>query len=252
VPAVADPQARPEWVRISSGRTALWHDHRIHWMGSQLPPSVARAPGRTHVQAEWQIGLRQGSTALEVTGRLTWIPGRSAAPWLVASAALAIGGLTLGLRRRWSALAVAVVAVTANDLYHAGAVAWSWSGNTVYRTTQLIEGNSFSIAGWVAGLVGAWWLWRRRVDGLYAAVFAGVSAVLFTGVLDLSVLGRSEAPFTGPVALDRAMVSVSLGLGLGVVLGALAGLRAARTASGPGPEEECTVPEPPATLLGSA
>ncbi len=44
VPARADPLARPVWDRISGGPTARWHDHRIHWMGSQLRRASSGRP----------------------------------------------------------------------------------------------------------------------------------------------------------------------------------------------------------------
>jgi hypothetical protein len=68
-------------------------------------------------------------------------------------------------------------------------------------------------------------LWRRSPDGLYAAAFAGVSAALFTGILDITVLSRSDAPFNGPMSLDRVTVAVSLGLGVGLAVGAVLALR---------------------------
>lgn len=249
VPDRADSRAQPQWDRVSNGPAARWHDHRIHWMGNRLPPNVARAPGRAHVQAEWRIELQQASAPVVLTGRLSWIPGPSPLPWLLMAVALVGVGLLFGVARRWRALAGAVGLVTANDLYHATATAWSWSGDAVFRITQLIEANSFSIAGWVLGLVAVWWLRRRRVDGLYAAALAGASAVLFTGLFDVSVLGRSHAPFNGPLALDRATVTVSLGLGLGVVLGALAGIGADRL---PPADMECTAADLHATLPSPA
>ncbi len=206
------------------------------------------------MQAEWRIDLQQASGPVAVTGRLTWIPGLSPAPWLAVAAGLLALGLVLGLTRRWGALAGAVALVTVNDVFHAVATAWSWSGDAVYRATRLIDGNSFSIAGWVVGVVAFGWLRHQRADGLYAAALAGASAFLFTGLLDFGVLGRSQAPFNGPLALDRATVAISLGLGLGVVLGALAGVRVNR-ASPAGDDcdtEECAPAERPAIVPRSA
>lgn len=38
VPGSADPEAEPEWEKVSDGHVARWHDHRVHWMGEQDPP----------------------------------------------------------------------------------------------------------------------------------------------------------------------------------------------------------------------
>ena len=77
------------------------------------------------------------------------------------------------------------------------------------------------------GLLAVRLLIRQQVDGLYAAAFAGVSAALFTGLLDITVLSRSEAPFDGPIGVDRLTVAVSLGLGVGVAVGSILALRRA-------------------------
>jgi hypothetical protein len=52
-----------------------------------------------------------------------------------------------------------------------------------------------------------------------------VSAALFTGILDFTVMARSQAPFNGPMVVDRVTVAVSLGLGVGLALGAVLALR---------------------------
>ena len=65
---------------------------------------------------------------------------------------------------------------------------------------------------------------------MYAAVFAGGSAALFTGLLDFAVLSRSQAPFTASIFVDRVTVIISLGLGLGVAVGALLAIRASKPA----------------------
>jgi hypothetical protein len=198
-------------------------------MGTQLPPDVARSPNQVHHEANWQIMMIQGSTPITVTGNYTWIPGASPLPWLLLALVLAAIGVALGLMGAWGwPMAVAVVAVTVNDLYHAVAIAWFWSGSFTYRVEKFFSGSFYSIVGWVLGAVAAWLLVRRRVDGLYAAVFAGGSAALFTGLLDFTVLSRSQAPFAGSITVDRATVVISLGLGIGLAVGALIAIRASR------------------------
>jgi hypothetical protein len=40
-------QAAPQWLPMSPGNQARWHDHRIHWMGAVRPPAVqAHSPHR--------------------------------------------------------------------------------------------------------------------------------------------------------------------------------------------------------------
>jgi hypothetical protein len=226
VPATADAGATPRWEQFSNSQTALWHDHRIHWMGNQLPPDVARAPGQRHVQARFTVTLLQGSSRIEVKGDYTWVPGPGPFPWLVLAAALAAVAILVAVTRSWRVLAVATGLVVAFDFGHAVAVAGSWSGGPVFRVAQLFEGSSYQIPGWILGALAVRLLSRGRPRGRQAAACAGASAVLFTGLLDFQVLARSQGPFAGPVALDRLCVAVCLGLGLGVVAGALALIRA--------------------------
>ncbi|MDQ1357861.1 MAG: hypothetical protein QOG44_2234 [Acidimicrobiaceae bacterium] len=228
-PAGINKDGPPKWKKISSGQTARWHDHRAHFMGTQLPPDVAQAPNKVHQEANWEIAMTQGSTPITVKGNYTWIPGSSPLPWLLVALALAAVGAALGLLGAWGVpLAVALVVVTVNDIYHAVGIAWFWSGGFVYRLEKFFSGSFYSFVGWALGFVAVWLLVRRRVDGLYAAVFAGGSAALFTGLLDITVLSRSQAPFGGSLVVDRVTVVISLGLGLGVAVGALIGIRASR------------------------
>jgi hypothetical protein len=216
----------PEWKQISTGHTARFHDHRIHWMGGQPPPDVTRAPGIVHQRPIWTIDLRQGTTAITVTGHLTWIPGPSPFPSLLLALALAALAIAAALSRAWGPiLAVLVGLITANDLYHAVAIGFSVAGTTGTRLTRVLTGSFYSIIGWVLGALAVRLLWHRSPDGLYAAAFAGVSAALFTGVLDFTVLSRSQAPFNGPMVIDRVTVAVSLGLGVGLAVGAVLALR---------------------------
>ena len=229
IPVGVNVGGAPRWKKISSGHIARYHDHRTHWMGSVPPPDVQRAPNQVHIEANWTVTMMQGSTLITVKGNYIWIPGSSPVPWIVVAVVLVGVGAGLGLLGLWGApLAIAAVVVTLNDLYHAIGIAWFWSGNFTYRFEKFFSGSYYSMVGWILGFVGAWLLVRRRVDGLYATVFAGGSAALFTGLLDITVLSRSQAPFTASITIDRITVAVSLGLGLGVAVGALIAIRATK------------------------
>jgi hypothetical protein len=222
----ANPQAPPQWQQISSAQTVRWHDHRIHWMGTQAPPVVRQAPGKVHQLAPWNVVLHQGTQVITVTGTLTWLPGPSALPWLGLAAGLLVLGLAIGALGLWGApLALLTLLLTVNDAYHALGIGFSAAGGTGARFGRFFAGSFYSIVGWLLGLLAAWLLTRRRIDGLYAAAFAGISAALFGGLLDITVLSRSQAPFAASVGVDRFTVAVSLGLGLGVALGAIIALR---------------------------
>jgi hypothetical protein len=221
-----DPNAPPRWEQVSSGHVARWHDHRIHWMGSSLPPDVRRAPGQVHVQAVWQVGLRQGSLPVTVTGELRWVPGPSPWPWVFGALVVAVGCVVLGRLPQWGpTLAAAVAVLVVADVAHSAGIAGTAVGGFGAQAGKFVAGSYYSFVGWILGLVAIRLLLRRSIDGLYAAVFTAASAFLFSGLLDLTTLHRSQAPFAWGVGWDRLTVTIALGGGLGVGLGALWALR---------------------------
>jgi hypothetical protein len=229
VPDFASATAPPKWEQISTGQTILWHDHRTHWMGKQVPPDVARAPGVRHVQARWTVTMVRGAQSVTASGDYVWVPGSTAFPWLIVVVLLAAVGVVVARKHSWRLLAVATGVLVAVDFGHAVGVGWFWAGNSVFRITQLLEGSSYQIPGWILGVVAVKLLWRGYPRGRQAAACAGASALLFTGVLDFDVLSRPYGPFSGPATLDRLCVAICLGLGLGVLGGALALIRAERS-----------------------
>jgi hypothetical protein len=225
-----DPNAPPRWQRASAGHVVRWHDHRIHWMGGAPPPAVQRAPNQRHLQSTWQVNLRQGATPIAVTGTLTWVPGPSPWPWLGGALVLAVGCAVLGRLRHWGVLlAIAVGVLMVFDITHSLGIAGVAAGGLSTKLARFVAGSYYSFVGWILGVVAIWLLLRRSIDGLYAAVFTAASALLFSGLLDFSTLHRSQAPFLWGVVWDRLSVTVALGGGLGVALGALWALRRAPT-----------------------
>ena len=215
IPASADADASPEWRRVSDGRTARWHDHRLHHMGA-ADSQAAR---------DWTVTMRHGDTTIRATGDLVWVPGPSGAPWLVGAALLAAATAAMALTGAWAPTLAAITAVlVAIDIANVAGTAAFASGSFIAAVGDTLGGSVLSILGWAAGVAAVWLLTRRRPEGLFAAGVAGVSIAVNGGLADLSVLDRSQLPFAWPEVLARAAVAGAIGLGLGLVAAAFIGV----------------------------
>ena len=226
VPGTADPKAEPQWAKVSSGQVARWHDHRAHWMGEQDPPAVRRDGSKRHVIIpEWVIGMRLGSRTIEAKGDLVWEPGPSPVPFLGLALLLALLVAGLGwLGSRYAALAVATAVTLAVDAVHIAGIASASAGSLGTKLGAALGGSFSSLIAWGVGVLAVFLLARRRPDGFFAAAFAGLFVAVFGGVADIGTLSRSHAPFAWSIGLGRLLVAASLGLGLGLLAGAIIAL----------------------------
>lgn len=232
IPPEFDAKAAPEWRRIGDGPSAAWHDHRSHWTGPD-PPAVKASPGTPHVIVpDWQIPVRQGDLTMVIRGDITWVPGPSPWPWLLAAVALFAAALAAagGYRRPKVLAVVALVAVAADMVHTAGALLAS----TAPLATELY-GTVTSAAGWAVAGMAAWRLLHGRADsGLLYLLLGGVFLTLAGALPDLSALSRSQlASGFGPV-VTRAAITFTLGLGAAMVVAGLAGFRSPRRAEAAG------------------
>jgi hypothetical protein len=217
-PARADATAPPQWRRVSSGTTARWHDHRAHWMGNEPPPAVQRASDETHLIQRFTIELRTDGETLRARGDVYWIPPPSPWPWIAVAVVFGVV-IVIGARTRWSvpwvggALAIVLLATAVHALG-----AWSASSSgTANRLADTLP----TIGALVLGVLADVQLFRR---GMRAAapllVFAGLFVGIAVGLADLSGLSHSQLPTDLAPWLDRLTISLALGGGFGVALGA--------------------------------
>jgi len=236
VPAIAlrtRASTPPRWHRVSSGHTASWHDHRVHWMGASLPPVVRRDPGAFHrVTARWVVPLRYDGRPVSATGRLDWVPGPSGRPWFPVIVGLAVVGFAAAYRKRTGAAIAVVVALVGIDVVHTVTAEVSRPGTNVAKTLQFFGDNFVSVIVWIVAALTIRGLRRGDVVARYGVLLVGAMVALVSGLSDLSSLWKSQLATVGPYALARAEVAAALGLGVGVVAGALAALW--RSAARPG------------------
>ena len=233
VPPDADPKANPEWVRIGSGRTALWHDHRTQWMGGPLPADVRGAPGQLHTVFPWTFQLLESGRPIAVNGVLEWVPSASSRPWVGLILALCLVGPLTAMTRRWAGALLGLTGlVVVADVVHAVGTGLAYVGSPAHRILLVLGGSYYSIVAWALGAVGIRLLARRSLDGLFAAVFAGLVIGLFGGLTDLGTLVHSQVPFAFGVTTARLLVAVSIGGAAGVIGGAVVAFRRNRASDG--------------------
>jgi len=103
VPAIANPKAPPRWKTVGSDGTFLWHDHRMHYGSTAIPPQVTDQHRKTKVY-DYEIPLRIDGRKGAIDGTLYWVgsPNPSKLPFIVGAVALLVvgGALVLFVRRR--------------------------------------------------------------------------------------------------------------------------------------------------------
>ncbi len=226
IPPFADAKAAPDWVKLSGGRTVLWHDHRIHWMGGPTPPQIAAAPGSFHHVVTWTVKMTAGQTPAVVTGTLDWVPGTSPWPWLGLIVALTAIGVIAGVSRVWApALLVLVAVIVGADVVHAVGTGLFAAGSVVHKVLFIIGGSYYSVVAWILGVVAIRLLARRSVDGLFAAVFTALVIGLFGGLADVVSLARSQIPFQWGTTAAQILIAVSIGVSAGLLIGSIVAFR---------------------------
>ena len=221
-----DSKAPPEWQRISTGAVARWHDHRAHWMGSTDPPMVRRARGEVHTIQRFVVPLEVGDTRVLVRGDVRWVPAPAPWPWLIGALLLAVTVIAASRTRWWAWVLGSVTALLAVlEVAHVVGLL----GATSSSTASALWASGFSLAGVLLAVIAVAWLVRR---GAFAAVplvlVAAMVIGLVGGVADVSVLWNSQIPTTLAPSVARALVAATLGLGVGVFVGAALRLRPPR------------------------
>jgi hypothetical protein len=221
IPDSVDAEANPEWEQVGSGGRFAWHDHRVHWMSPDLPPTVSG--DRVQIVFPWTISIFVDGVETELKGELFWFPSTNPAgplltgflgilPFLawkpgrltpVAIAAAGVGALML---------LVAVVQFGATPSFDRGfPVAAVFPAIAVVGGVAALWLGSASIRSWAlvatSGLALLWWTW-------------GISSALTAPVL----------PSALPVGLERGAVSLAGWIAVGLI--AIAGyelIRSTRT-----------------------
>ena len=90
------PDTRPDWHRVTTGHTYVWHDGRLHALAT-----TAHAPGERFV-GDWSVPLRIDGAAAAIRGGLYYAPPPS--PVWFWPVAVVLGCVLAGVRLRRPAL----------------------------------------------------------------------------------------------------------------------------------------------------
>jgi hypothetical protein len=200
VPADASKQATPVWLRRDSGNTAVWHDHRTHWMSPLPPPEVQSHPEvERSISGDHRVQLQVDGRPVAVLVSIEWVPRPNRTAWL---ALTSLGGCALVVlldRQRRAVPACAVAATLAAVFLHGGGLA----GSVFTAAAAAIAVAAAAVAA----------LRRPVIFGIAAAI-----AVVFA-VLRIDAFAHALVGGALPGTTARLALAVAIGAG-GAVIGA--------------------------------
>ena len=217
IPDHADPDAAPDWDKVSDGSSYYWHDHRIHWMAPVPPPQVRANPGAPTVVSEWEVPFTWEGRDLTVQGTLEWVPPPRWWPWVIAATVIATVPVAVAMvatsaeKRRPALLrtAAAVVgAVVALDVVHAIddlLAVPATIGEHLYAGLQ-------SAAFIAIGAFGVRSGWRTRDGAATGLAIGGMALLLGIGLTHVAALTSSQVASVLPNWFARAVTAVNLAL----------------------------------------
>ncbi len=214
----ASPHAQPLWHRVAGGHAYAWHEHRLH----ALQP-LARVRNSAGPIGPWSVPVVVDGRRLALNGVLDYSPPGAAWAWIALSALLAAASSALATR--WTAALVALALVATSAV-------WTIRiGRELYGrpNVQAIGYAEVAItcavgAALVFGLV-------RHDEGMrvLTAFLVGVGA-LYEGLTMLPVLTHAIALSALPTIAARLLEVLTLGAGIGTLVGSVFGHMRTRTA----------------------
>ena len=221
-----------------AGRTLARPSCPFH---GQRQSACGRAPRPTSATSSCRTGRSRSATRAPPTTPLaTWCgcPAPSPAPFIAAMIGAGVLVLLAARRSPYLVLGVVGAILIAVDLVHTFGIGLANAGTGTERVAKMFSTGVVSLPAWLVGIAGIWFLRRRRVDGFFALVFAGLIVAVVGGVADVSALSQSQVPFAFGIGLVRWLVAASLALGLATAAAsALAIRRLDPIGSRPGDEE---------------
>lgn len=179
------------------------------------PGETARYRDERTTAPEWEVPITtQAAGRAVIRGRVDTTPGPNPLWWLLLTAALAVGGWFLGRAR--AALAAGVVVVTAAHVWHVVGSTLAVTGGSF--VPLLLGASGVGLVAWPLAAVCVVAAARGRPAAAFVAAVVGAMLVV-AGIPDFDSFRFSQLPFAGPGGLDRLLVALTLGGGLGLAAG---------------------------------
>jgi len=209
-----------EWQKVGTDGTAMWHDHRSHWM-SPKPPAIIDARGKIQ---DWVVPITVNGVATDLRGEM-YLRERAGAWWWVFGL-LAVIAIALVSLRPQSIVDLALFIVGSLALSNG---AWQMIGlPSAARPAPLLFG--FGAVAAIAAMVSVF-LRSRRSDSVAAPAFvagAGLSLVIGAWLARIYVQAAYIPGADDVEWIVRILVPVMLAAG---IVGVIDGVR--RTAFPP-------------------
>lgn len=246
VPADADPDADPQWQRLTTEPRWQWHDHRTHWMSPAPPPAAQAEPNRTHlIYPRWELDLQVDGEPAVIAGDLTWAPPPPLLGWITLTLLSAIAATSLLWSRWWrpAAAGLAIIGITALVLDTVGFVLTM--NDTLSNRLAAFLYTAIAAAATLRLVIHAA---RRTEHPTLAMMLTGTILFIFGGLDRIDVLTSGFYFSALPITLARiaTIICLSTGTALLARFGRfLAPLLTARTASTASPATPQPTPPTP-------
>lgn len=190
--------AEPRWEAYGRGGEVLWHDHRVHWMGTGTPPTI----DPNGLVQQWEVPITVDGVPVMVAGGLYRVNGASPLWWGVAivAAGLIVAGRRAGAHLGGIALIAAALSV----------VGWAtWASLPSAARSAPVIGLLASVA--MVAAVAAWWGRRSVLAGPFTA--GAGTALLLAGWSGRSEVTAAVIPGLADAWQWRFAIAASVGAG---------------------------------------
>jgi len=207
IPEGIDAGSEPRWEQVATDGRYAWHDHRIHWMSADLPPTVSGVE-RQRV-FPWELPVVIDGREAILRGELEWLPSQSPVlPLLIGLVALI--PLTVRWRRSPVVLAGGLVLASVAALgIEFAQYTGTPPGARAFPSEVVLPVVGLAIGGTLLGR-------RGRIDAASWMMGGGGLALLGWGLRNLEVLWLPVLPSAIAPLIERSGVAAVLWVGGGV------------------------------------